>query len=176
MAPKLSRKEKIYTNRQHGGKDRKLEEVHLLHQSKKCRTIVATEEISKQNLYDKLFCKLVWTVFCTEIWIKPNTLFPSILVGKYYTHQLYLMILVLLIGIYQGPVCLYLIYCRLNTLQCVKIWIKNSCASLNVCCCFLKCQHYKVAVLCIYKSPSIDVSKYWLFYLRFCFLQIHTFC
>lgn len=37
--------------------------------------------------------------------------------------------------------------------------IERSCVSLNVTCCFLTCQHYKVAVVSIYRSPSTAVSK-----------------
>ena len=37
--------------------------------------------------------------------------------------------------------------------------IERSCVLLNVACCFLACQHYKVAVVSIYRSPSTDVSQ-----------------
>ena len=37
--------------------------------------------------------------------------------------------------------------------------IEQSCVLLNVSCCFLQCQHFKVAVASVYCSPSVDIEQ-----------------
>jgi len=82
---------------------------------------------------------------------------PSILDITHSIHHLYLIMQMLPVGVCRDPVCLFLTLRYLSTLLCEDI--ERSCMLYNVCCCFLKCKPYKVVVVSIYRSSSIDVSK-----------------
>ena len=103
-------------------------------------------------------CNGLSCVFClTETWVKPETPFPSI-PGYQMFHSPFIPC-TSGAGRYLPESCLFTSDLLSPERSSLCEDIEKSCTSLNVCCCSLKCKLYKVAVVCIYRSPSIDVSK-----------------
>ena len=86
--------------------------------------------------------------------MKPEFLLPSIS-GYQVFHSPFIVRKSNVAGRYLPGTCLFVSDNLLPEHFPVCVEIENSCTSLNVSCCLLRCQRYKVAVASVYRLPSM---------------------
>ena len=114
--------------------------------------------LSKMEELSKWF-KLENVIFCfSETWIKPNSPPPDV-PGFQMFMSPFQVRSVEKPGSYLPGSCVVVP----DTFQVehpdICDVIEKSCVTLNVCCCFVLCKHYRVAIVSVYRSPSTSPKE-----------------